>query len=99
MCSLYSQDTLDGKGDALVDPNTLSDDGTIALSLCDVSENGEFLAAGLSSSGSDWLNIKVMKVADKAWQPDSLLWVGVFLHILYNLSKRILLINLFRILI
>ena len=84
ICALYSQDTLDGKGDALVDPNTLSDDGTIALSLCDVSENAEFLAVGLSSSGSDWLNIKVMQVADKSWQPDSLSWVGAFFASSYS---------------
>lgn len=72
---LYIQDSLKGEADVLLDPNKLSDDGTIALSTTAFSENAEFLAVGLSSSGSDWMNIKVMQVANKSWEPDSLSWV------------------------
>ena len=76
----YLQDSLEEKGEVLVDPNLLSDDGTVALSIADVSESAEFLAVGLSSSGSDWLSIKVMRVADKAWESDLLSWVDLSLQ-------------------
>ncbi|KAJ0969808.1 hypothetical protein J5N97_022685 [Dioscorea zingiberensis] len=40
-----------------------------------VSEDAQYLAYGLSSSGSDWVTIKVMIVADKKTLPDTLSWV------------------------
>lgn len=59
----------------LLDPNTLSEDGTVAISGPSVSKDGEYLAYGLNSSGSDWMTIKVMSVRDKKPQPDTLSWV------------------------
>lgn len=66
----------------LLDPNGLSDDGTVALSGPSISEDGEYLAYGLSSSGSDWVTIKVMRIGDRKPEPDTLSWVsnGKFLH-------------------
>eukprot|EP01018_Ginkgo_biloba_P021350 Gb_19228 [translate_table: standard] len=72
---LYVQDNLEAEGEVLLDPNKLSEDGTVALNTCAVSENAEFLAVGLSSSGSDWVNIKVIRIADKNMESDSLSWV------------------------
>ncbi|KAI5069491.1 hypothetical protein GOP47_0015792 [Adiantum capillus-veneris] len=72
---LYIQDDLIGEAQVFLDPNKLSEDGTVALSASVFSENTEFLAVGLNSSGSDWMSIKVMRVADKAWEPDTLSWV------------------------
>jgi len=66
---------VDGEEKVLIDPNTLSEDGTVALSIKRFSENAEFLAYGLSTSGSDWLTIKVMRVKDRVVQPDTLSWV------------------------
>jgi prolyl oligopeptidase len=59
----------------LLDPNRLSADGTVALSTKRLSENAEYVAYGLSSSGSDWITIKVMHVADRLVLPDTLSWV------------------------
>ncbi|KAL5984088.1 hypothetical protein ACLOJK_018190 [Asimina triloba] len=72
---LYVQDNLEGKPEVLLDPNTLSDDGTVALSVASVSEDAKFLAYGVSASGSDWITIKVMRIDDKHTEPDSLSWV------------------------
>eukprot|EP00249_Psilotum_nudum_P018662 c26907_g1_i5 orf=667-2493(+) len=72
---LYIQDNIEEEAHVLLDPNKLSDDGTIALSIHSLSENAEFLAFGLSYSGSDWVNIKVMQVKDKTLLSDSLSWV------------------------
>eukprot|EP01018_Ginkgo_biloba_P020109 Gb_09550 [translate_table: standard] len=72
---LYVQDDLDGEAEILLDPNNFGEDGTVALRTFAVSENAEFLAVGLSCSGSDWVNIKVIRVADKSMEPDSLSWV------------------------
>jgi prolyl oligopeptidase len=69
----------------LLDPNTLSKDGTVALSGMSVSFDGRFLVYALSESGSDWLTWRVRnidtgedladvvawsKFAGAAWQPD-----------------------------
>ncbi|KAM0967567.1 hypothetical protein FF1_016089 [Malus domestica] len=72
---LYVQDSLDGKADVLLDPNTLSEDGTVSLNTYSISEDAKYLAYALSSSGSDWATIKVMRVEDKAVEPETISWV------------------------
>ncbi|KAG6543552.1 hypothetical protein Mapa_015046 [Marchantia paleacea] len=72
---LYMQDSLDAEAEVLLDPNTLSEDGTVSLSQSALSEDATFLACGISASGSDWVNIKYMRVADKTFQSDVLSWV------------------------
>ncbi|KAK9755137.1 hypothetical protein RND81_01G005000 [Saponaria officinalis] len=72
---LYVQDNLDAKAKVLLDPNQLSDDGTVSLNTYSLSEDAKFLAYGLSSSGSDWVTIKVMRVEDQKVEPDTLSWV------------------------
>ncbi|KAH6759301.1 Prolyl oligopeptidase family protein [Perilla frutescens var. frutescens] len=72
---LYVQDSLEGEPRVLLDPNTLSDDGTVALSEYAVSEDAKYLAYGTSSSGSDWVTIKVIRIDDKSTEPDVISWV------------------------
>jgi prolyl oligopeptidase len=69
------KDDLESEAEILLDPNTLSDDGTVSLNTLSISEDAKYLAYGLSSSGSDWVTIKVMKIEDKKVEPDSLSWV------------------------
>jgi prolyl oligopeptidase len=47
-----------------LDPNTPSDDGTVALRDVSFSEDGKLCAYSLSDGGSDWSVIKVMRAAD-----------------------------------
>ncbi|KAL1193179.1 Acylamino-acid-releasing enzyme 1 [Cardamine amara subsp. amara] len=72
---LYIQDDLDSEAEILLDPNTLSDDGTVSLNTLSISGDAKYLAYGLSSSGSDWVTINVMKIEDKKVEPDTLSWV------------------------
>ena len=51
---LYTGAELPGQPKALLDPNTLSKDGTTALTGTDVSSDGKLLAYGLAMAGSDW---------------------------------------------
>ncbi|MDC0831509.1 prolyl oligopeptidase family serine peptidase [Geitlerinema sp. CS-897] len=71
---LYVLDDLDGKPRVLLDPNTLSEDGTVALNNYTVSEDGNLLAYALSSSGSDWQEWHVRDVETGKDLPDLVKW-------------------------
>ena len=59
---LYLCETPDGVGQPLLDPNTLSADGTAAVSSVAVSDDGKLLAYSISLSGSDWQTWRVRDV-------------------------------------
>lgn len=71
----YTLTALDGEPTVLLDPNTLSEDGTVALAGLSLSEDGKFLAYSLSSSGSDWQEWKVRDVESGQDLADHLQWV------------------------
>ena len=58
-----------------LDPNSLSDDGTVALADLSFSEDGRYLAYAAAASGSDWVEIRVMDTADKSLAADKIEWV------------------------
>ena len=72
---LYTLTSLDAEPKVLLDPNQLSDDGTVALSGMAISEDGKLLAYGLSTSGSDWQEWKVRDVETCQDLTDHLKWV------------------------
>jgi len=72
---LYRVDTPGGEPKLVLDPNTLSQDGTIAMTGWSVSEDGKRLAYGLSSGGSDWQEWRVRDVETGRDLPDVLKWV------------------------
>ncbi len=66
--------SIDGEARVLVDPNTLSEDGTVALTQWAVSPDGALLAYATSESGSDWLTWRVRNVGSGEDLPDLILW-------------------------
>jgi len=71
---LYAQTGLTGEPRILLDPNTLSSDGTIALSSTSMSKDGSLMAYGLSASGSDWQDVHVRSVVTGKDYLDTLKW-------------------------
>jgi len=72
---LYTADTLDGTPRVLLDPNTLSTDGTVSLKDSVPSEDGTLLAYSLSRAGSDWEEFRVREVASGKDRDDVIKWV------------------------
>jgi prolyl oligopeptidase len=72
---LYVAEHLEAEPRILLDPNTLSPDGTVALSGTAVSEDGRYLAYGLSEAGSDWMVWKVRDIETGEDLSDYLQWV------------------------
>lgn len=74
---LYVQDTLNGEPRVVLDPNTLSNDGTVALASTAFSNDGKHLAYAISRSGSDWLEIFVMDLATGKLTGDHIEWAKI----------------------
>lgn len=72
---LYTLDSLDGEGIVLLDPNQLSDDGTVALAGLSISDDGQWLAYGLATAGSDWVEYRVKNVTTGEDSSDHLQWI------------------------
>lgn len=76
---LYTASSIDDAGLAtqklLLDPNSLSQDGTVALSSYVPSDDGKYLAYGVAESGSDWNVWRVRDVATAQDLSDTIRWV------------------------
>ncbi len=72
---LYVQEGLGQEGRAVLDPNALSKDGTIALTTVSATESGEYLGYGTAAGGSDWREFHVRRVSDGVDLPDRIRWV------------------------
>lgn len=72
---LYVTPSPDEPGRMLLDPNGLSPDGTVALAGYAISEDGRWMAYGLSRAGSDWQEWRVRDVQTGEDSDDKLDWV------------------------
>ena len=71
---IYMQETLDGEPTVLLDPNKLSDDGTVSLGGISFSNDGKCMAYTIQRSGSDWVEIYVKSMKDLELLPDHIEW-------------------------
>lgn len=83
---LFGTDTLDGTPSLVLDPNTWSEDGTVALQGLEFSDDGRYMAYARSVAGSDWTewfvrdmqsgedladHLQWTKFTSVSWNPDS----------------------------
>ena len=71
----FTQKGLTGKPEVFIDPNKLSDDGTVSLGGINFSLHGKYAAYTIQKSGSDWQEGYVMDVATKKLLSDKLTWL------------------------
>ncbi|MEE4198842.1 MAG: prolyl oligopeptidase family serine peptidase [Bacteroidales bacterium] len=72
---LYMQKSLEDEPEVLIDPNTFSEDGTIALSGIAISRDARYIAYQLSEGGSDWNEIHVRNIETGKDLDDQIPWV------------------------
>jgi prolyl oligopeptidase len=71
----YVQEGLTGEPRVLIDPNTMSADGTVALTNTSPTKDGRLMGYAISRSGSDRQEISVRDVATGKDLPDKIIWV------------------------
>ena len=72
---LYMQKGMNGTPEVLIDPNKLSEDGTVRLTSSSLSKDQKYLAYSISRSGSDWQEFYILDIKTKKKLKDSLAWV------------------------
>ena len=72
---LYRQKGADGAKEVFLDPNTLSDNGTLALVDVSFSKDDRYMAYAAAVAGSDWVEIRVMETATGKTLADRIQWV------------------------
>ncbi|RAJ05085.1 prolyl oligopeptidase [Chitinophaga skermanii] len=72
---MYRQVGLDGTPEVYFDPNTLSADGTMALSGISFTKDGKYCVYSVAKSGSDWQEYFIMDAETKQLLPEKLEWI------------------------
>ncbi len=72
---IYAQASLDAEAELLIDPNSWSDDGTVALASYFPSPDGKHVAYLIQDGGSDWRKARIIKVADGTVLDEELDWL------------------------
>jgi len=65
----------EGDDMVFIDPNTLSEDGTVSVNLMGNSQDKKYVAYGVNEAGSDWQKIKIREIATNTDLEDELKWV------------------------
>ena len=71
---LYWQEGLTGEPHVLLDPNTFSADGTVAISGISITDDGALAAYSIADAGSDWVKWHVRNVSTGEDLPDLIEW-------------------------
>jgi prolyl oligopeptidase len=71
---LYVRDSLSAEPKLLLDPNALSEDGSMSLAQWSPSPDGRYLAYALSEGGADWADVHIREIAAGRDLPDLVRW-------------------------
>src|ERR1700733_14140479 len=71
---LYWQEGLNGEPKVLLDPNTFSADGTVAISGISITDDGSLAAYSIAEAGSDWVKWHIRSVTTASDLPDVVEW-------------------------
>lgn len=71
----YTRSSLDGAERMVIDPNTLSPDGSVALAGFSPSPDGRYLLYGISQGGADWRTLLVRDLATGKQLADTVRWL------------------------
>jgi prolyl oligopeptidase len=74
---LYKQKGLNGVPQVVIDPNTLSKEGTTRMTTFSINKKGTYAVIGLSEGGSDWQTYKVNDMATGKELADKIEWVKI----------------------
>lgn len=72
---IYVQESLDAEAELLIDPNTWSEDGTVAMASYFPSPDGKHVAYLVQDGGSDWRQARIIEVGGGAVLDDELDWL------------------------
>ncbi len=72
---IFVKEDLESEGKVFLDPNKLSEDGTVALSTYSVSNDQKYFAYGISRGGSDWQEFFIREIASGRDLDDHLKWI------------------------
>ncbi len=72
---IYRQASLDAEPVLVVDPNSWSEDGTVALADFEVSPDGRFAAMAIQDGGSDWRTVRILDIERGAELEDEVRWM------------------------
>ena len=72
---IYRQSSLDAEPEQVVDPNTWSDDGTVALADFEVSPDGRYAALAIQDGGSDWRTVRILDLETGELSGDEVSWM------------------------
>ncbi|MCE9592926.1 MAG: prolyl oligopeptidase family serine peptidase [Planctomycetes bacterium] len=71
---VFVAEALDATPRVLIDPNTLSKDGTVAVGGSSISSDGRWYAYGIADAGSDWTTWRVRDVDTGRDLPETIRW-------------------------
>ena len=72
---VFLQQSLDMEPELLLDPNTWSEDGTVALSSFYPSPDGRYFAYTIQDGGSDWRTVRILDLDSREILDDELAWL------------------------
>ena len=71
---IYKMNDLEDDGDVFLNPNKMSETGTVSLTNFEVSDDGKYAAYGISRGGSDWREFFIRDVKTKKDLDDHIKW-------------------------